>query len=41
MEEHIKIMEAIVNQETEMAEFLTKIHIENARKAYIESAKKG
>lgn len=41
MEEHIKIMEAIVNQETEMAEFLTKIHIENSRKAYIESVKKG
>ncbi|MEH7336754.1 GntR family transcriptional regulator [Neobacillus drentensis] len=37
MEEHLKIMEAIVNQEIEMAEFLTKIHIENSKKAYIEA----
>lgn len=37
MEEHIKIMEAIINQESDMAEYLTKIHIENARKAYIEA----
>lgn len=40
MEEHKRIMEAIVNQETEMAEYLTKIHIENSRKAYMESVKK-
>ncbi|MEH7439918.1 GntR family transcriptional regulator [Neobacillus drentensis] len=41
MEEHLKIMEAIVNQEVEMAEFLTKIHIENSRKAYIEAVNLG
>ncbi|MGG3466940.1 GntR family transcriptional regulator [Neobacillus pocheonensis] len=37
MEEHLKIMEAIGNQEIEMAEYLTKIHIENSKKAYIEA----
>ncbi|MDR6999818.1 GntR family transcriptional regulator [Neobacillus niacini] len=37
MEEHVKIMEAIMNQESEMAEYLTKIHMENSKKAYIES----
>ena len=37
MEEHLRIMEAIINQEIEMAEYLTKIHIENSRKAYIEA----
>ncbi|MBT2679292.1 GntR family transcriptional regulator [Bacillus sp. ISL-35] len=37
MEEHLKIMEAIVNKEIEMAEYLTKIHIENSKKAYIEA----
>ncbi|MGN7178088.1 GntR family transcriptional regulator [Paenibacillus sp. FSL R5-0490] len=37
MEEHLKIMEAIVNKEMEMAEYLTKIHIENSKKAYIEA----
>jgi DNA-binding GntR family transcriptional regulator len=41
MEEHLKIMEAIMNQEIEMAEYLTKIHIENSRKAYIEAVNKG
>lgn len=41
MEEHLRIMEAIVNQEIEMAEYLTKIHIENSRKAYIEAVKQG
>lgn len=39
MEEHLRIMEAIINQEIEMAEYLTKIHIENSRKAYIEAVK--
>lgn len=39
MEEHVKIMEAIMNQESEMAEYLTKIHMENSKKAYIESVK--
>ncbi|MGG3563953.1 GntR family transcriptional regulator [Neobacillus rhizosphaerae] len=41
MEEHLRIMEAIVNQEVEMAEYLTKIHIENSRKAYIEAVNLG
>jgi DNA-binding GntR family transcriptional regulator len=41
MEEHLRIMEAIINQEIEMAEYLTKIHIENSRKAYIEAVKLG
>ncbi|MCQ6279411.1 GntR family transcriptional regulator [Bacillus sp. EB600] len=40
MEEHLKIMEAILNQEIEMAEYLTKIHIENSKKAYVEGIKK-
>lgn len=40
MQEHLRIMEAIVNQEVEMAEYLTKIHIENSRKAYIEAVNK-
>ncbi|OIK12839.1 GntR family transcriptional regulator [Bacillus sp. MUM 116] len=39
MEEHVKIMEAIMNQESEMAEYLTKIHMENSKKAYIEAVK--
>ncbi|MGG1401670.1 GntR family transcriptional regulator [Bacillus salipaludis] len=37
MEEHVKIMDAIMNQESEMAEYLTKIHMENSKKAYIEA----
>lgn len=37
MKEHIEIMKAILNKETEMAEYLTRIHIENSKKAYIES----
>ncbi|KAB7705620.1 GntR family transcriptional regulator [Bacillus aerolatus] len=41
MEEHLGIMKAIVNQEAEMAEYLTKIHIENAKKAYIETVNEG
>jgi DNA-binding GntR family transcriptional regulator len=41
MKEHLRIMEAIVNQEVEMAEYLTKIHIENSRKAYIEAVNLG
>jgi DNA-binding GntR family transcriptional regulator len=40
MEEHFKIMEAVINQESEMAEYLTKIHIENSKKAYVEAIKK-
>ncbi|WP_026585001.1 GntR family transcriptional regulator [Bacillus sp. J33] len=41
MEEHMKIMESIVNKEMEMAEYLTKIHIENSKKAYIEAVHQG
>lgn len=41
MEEHLKIMEAIINEESDMAEYLTKIHIENSKKAYVESVKNG
>ena len=37
MREHIEIMKAIMNRETDMAEYLTKIHIENSKKAYTES----
>ncbi|WP_071395782.1 GntR family transcriptional regulator [Bacillus tuaregi] len=37
MREHVEIMKAIINQETEMAEYLTKIHIENSKKAYIDA----
>lgn len=37
MKEHVEIMKAILNQEIEMAEYLTKIHIENSKKAYIEA----
>ncbi|WP_394232981.1 GntR family transcriptional regulator [Niallia oryzisoli] len=37
MKEHVEIMKAIMNQEAEMAEYLTKIHIENSKKAYIDA----
>lgn len=37
MEEHLAIMRAICNREVEMAEYLTKIHIENSKNAYIEA----
>ncbi len=36
MKEHLEIMEAIIHQETERAEYLTKIHIENSKRAYME-----
>jgi DNA-binding GntR family transcriptional regulator len=35
LREHIEIMKAVRNKEVEMAEYLTKIHIENSKKAYI------
>ncbi|MBY0147433.1 GntR family transcriptional regulator [Neobacillus niacini] len=35
LKEHIDIMKALRNQETEMAENLMRIHIENSKKAYI------
>lgn len=34
--EHIQIMKAVRDQEADMAEYLTKIHIENSKKAYIQ-----
>ena len=37
MKEHLDIMKAIINRETEMTEYLTKIHIENSKKAYMEA----
>ncbi|MCA1055217.1 GntR family transcriptional regulator [Rossellomorea aquimaris] len=36
IKEHIQIMKAVRDQEVDMAEFLTKIHIENSKKAYIQ-----
>lgn len=35
MKEHLEIMKAILNKESEMAEYLTKIHIENSKKKQI------
>jgi DNA-binding GntR family transcriptional regulator len=37
MKEHLAVLKAVRNQETEMAEYLTKIHIENSKKAYLDS----
>jgi DNA-binding GntR family transcriptional regulator len=35
LKEHIDIMKALRDKETEMAEYLMRIHIENSKKAYI------
>lgn len=35
LKEHLEIMKALRNKEVEMAEYLTKIHIENSKKAFI------
>ncbi|MEH7401935.1 GntR family transcriptional regulator [Gottfriedia acidiceleris] len=35
LREHIEIMKAVRNKEIEMSEYLTKIHIENSRRAYM------
>lgn len=40
MKEHLAIMKALRNKEVELAEYLTKIHIENSKKAYIKSIEK-
>ncbi|GAB7386371.1 GntR family transcriptional regulator [Bacillaceae bacterium] len=40
MEEHRDIMLAVKNREAEMAEYLTRIHIENSKKAFINAIKK-
>ncbi|WP_096203290.1 GntR family transcriptional regulator [Bacillus sp. FJAT-45350] len=39
MREHLHVLKAVRNQEVEMAENLTKIHIENSKKAFIDSIK--
>jgi DNA-binding GntR family transcriptional regulator len=40
MKEHLEVFKAVRNQEVEMAENLTKIHIENSKKAYLNSIEK-
>ena len=35
LREHIEIMKALRNQETELAQYFMRIHIENSKKAYI------
>ncbi|MED1472264.1 GntR family transcriptional regulator [Bacillus salipaludis] len=35
LREHIEIMKALRNQETDLAEYFMRIHIENSKKAYI------
>ncbi len=40
MKEHLEIMKALRNKEVELAESLTKIHIENSKRAYITSVEK-
>ncbi|MFG6120190.1 GntR family transcriptional regulator [Thalassobacillus sp. B23F22_16] len=40
LREHIQMMKALRNKEAEMAEYLTKIHIENSKKAYINFVEK-
>jgi DNA-binding GntR family transcriptional regulator len=40
MEEHRDVLVAVRNKESEMAEYLTRIHIENSRKAYMEVLEK-
>ncbi len=39
MEEHRQILVAVSNREDELAEYLSKIHIENSKKAYIDAMK--
>ncbi|MBU8908243.1 GntR family transcriptional regulator [Desertibacillus haloalkaliphilus] len=39
MKEHLDVLKAVRNQEVEMAEYLTKIHIENSKKAYVDAIK--
>ncbi|RYM00270.1 GntR family transcriptional regulator [Sporolactobacillus sp. THM7-7] len=40
LKEHMEILKAIKNQEVELAEYLTKIHIANSKKAYVHFMKK-
>ncbi|SDH15366.1 transcriptional regulator, GntR family [Alteribacillus persepolensis] len=40
MREHLAVLKAVRDQEVEMAEYLTKIHIENSKKAYLNSINK-
>ncbi|WP_420830395.1 GntR family transcriptional regulator [Bacillus piscicola] len=37
MREHLAVLKAVSDQESEMAEYLTKIHIEHSKKAYLDS----
>ncbi len=37
MREHLAVLKAVRDHEVEMAEYLTKIHIENSKRAYIEA----
>ncbi|MDN4076050.1 GntR family transcriptional regulator [Fictibacillus terranigra] len=39
MKEHLEIMKAVRNKDVEMGEYLTKIHIENSKRAYINYVK--
>jgi DNA-binding GntR family transcriptional regulator len=40
IKEHLEILKAIRNKEIEMAEYLTRIHIENSKRAYISNIDK-
>ncbi|SFE87787.1 GntR family transcriptional regulator [Alteribacillus iranensis] len=37
MKEHLAVLKAVRDEEVEMAEYLTKIHIENSKKAYLDA----
>lgn len=36
MKEHLEVLQAVQRKETELAEYLTKIHLEKSRRAYME-----
>lgn len=40
LEEHRDILQAVKNKEREMAEYLTRIHLENSKKVYVSALKK-
>lgn len=40
LHEHLEIMKALRDKEAELAEYLTRVHIENSKKAYIKSIEK-
>lgn len=39
MREHLAVLKAVYEEEAEMAEYLTKIHIENSKRAYLDAIK--